>query len=306
MSSPNQGLWSTLAMFIPLLAVPFLAAIGIPQFTPTAASSEDEPPELGQLERVEIGVGESLHHGAGADDLFAPFAEDKARAGAAASQSSPARSEPKWDDPFQQWGRADAPPAREPRPAVSLENSQNELLGEAPGWPGEARSSSANAGRQLRSRDSAADDSISSAPPHEWLSLDDEAQSPFGGGERQPRPAPPEVSGRDDASSPARPFRGSPADDPPFATGSASSEESQPNGVEKPLTWQEARRRLSELGIRDFQLNPGQGEGEFHFACTFTPPESPRVVHRFEAEASEPLAAVEKVIRQIEAWRGRP
>lgn len=305
MSSPNQGLWSTLAMFIPLLAVPFLAAIGIPQFTPTAASSEDAPPELGPLERVEIGVGESLHHGTRADDLFAPFTKDGARTGAAAGQPAPERSEPKWDDPFQQWGTAEAPPAREPRPAVTLDEPRGEPLGDAPGWPGSTRSS-ANAGRQLRDPDSAASASTASAPAHEWLSLDDEARSPFGDRERQDRPAPPAPPDRHSDAPAGRPFTDAPAENPLFETGDADREETRPTIDKKPLTWQAAVRRLGDLGIRDFQLKPGQGEGQFHFACTFTPPESPRIVHRFEAEALEPLAAVEKVIRQIEAWRGRP
>ena len=299
MSSANQGLWSTLAMFIPLLAVPFLAAIGIPQFTPTAASSEDEPPELGQLERVEIGVGESLHHGA--DDLFAPFSESKSRSDGTSGQSTPARTAPSWDDPFQQWGSADA---REPRPAVGLDEPQNDTLGDAPGWPDQTRSL-ANTGRQLRDRESAGPASISGAPAHEWLSLDDEAATPFGGKERQRRPEPADAPSRSELPR-GRAFAGESPGDSPFATGGEDRTEREPTTREKPLTWQEARRRLGELGIRDFQLNPGQGEGQFHFACTLTPAESPRIVHRFEAEASEPLAAVEEVIRQIEGWRGRP
>ena len=59
-------------------------------------------------------------------------------------------------------------------------------------------------------------------------------------------------------------------------------------------------RRLNDLGIHDFHLEPGQRPNEFHFSCSFTPSNNPRITHRFEAEATEPLRAVAKVIEQIE------
>lgn len=69
------------------------------------------------------------------------------------------------------------------------------------------------------------------------------------------------------------------------------------------LTWQTAVQRLNELEIRNFRLEPGQQPQQFAFYCSFTPPDSPRVSYRFEAEAEEPLRAVEKVLQQIETWR---
>jgi hypothetical protein len=69
-----------------------------------------------------------------------------------------------------------------------------------------------------------------------------------------------------------------------------------------PLTWQTAVRRLNELEIRNFRLEPGQQPEQFVFICSYTPQDNPRVSFRFEAEADEPLRAVEKVLAQIDAW----
>lgn len=71
------------------------------------------------------------------------------------------------------------------------------------------------------------------------------------------------------------------------------------------LTWREAVRRLNELGIQEFRLEPGSQLGEFYFACEFTPHRDARVTRRFEAEAKEPLLAVQAVLRQIDEWLTR-
>ncbi len=73
----------------------------------------------------------------------------------------------------------------------------------------------------------------------------------------------------------------------------------------KGLTWREAVRRLNELGIQEFRLEPGSQPGEFYFACEFTPHRNVRVTRRFEAEATEPLLAVQAVLRQIDEWLTR-
>jgi hypothetical protein len=68
------------------------------------------------------------------------------------------------------------------------------------------------------------------------------------------------------------------------------------------LTWTQARRRLAELGIQQFHLEPGEGPDSFLFVCMFAPGDDPRVTRRFEAEAADPLAAVEDVLQQVDAW----
>lgn len=82
----------------------------------------------------------------------------------------------------------------------------------------------------------------------------------------------------------------------------SSAPQTDLNGSQKsPLTWRSAVRRLNELGIRQFRLEPGSRDHEFHFSCFLTSRNNPRVTIRFEAEAGDPLQAVEQVLQQITA-----
>ncbi|MDZ4689648.1 MAG: hypothetical protein SH850_31610 [Planctomycetaceae bacterium] len=69
-----------------------------------------------------------------------------------------------------------------------------------------------------------------------------------------------------------------------------------------PLTWRAAVQRLNQMEIRNFRLEPGRAADQFVFICSYTPRDNPRVSYRFEAEADEPLKAVEKVLAQIDSW----
>ncbi|MDP1795992.1 MAG: hypothetical protein Q8K78_00850, partial [Planctomycetaceae bacterium] len=69
------------------------------------------------------------------------------------------------------------------------------------------------------------------------------------------------------------------------------------------LTWRDAVQKLNALEIRNFRLEPGQQPMQFLFSCSYTPRDNPRVSHWFEAEADEPLRAVERVLEQIDTWR---
>lgn len=71
------------------------------------------------------------------------------------------------------------------------------------------------------------------------------------------------------------------------------------------LTWRRAVQRLNELGIHQFRLEPGRDPGEFYFSCEFSIEQDSRITRRFEAEAPEPLQAVELVLRQIDEWTRR-
>ncbi len=68
------------------------------------------------------------------------------------------------------------------------------------------------------------------------------------------------------------------------------------------ITWIDARRRLTELGIDEFHLEPGADESSFLFVCVLTPGDSPGVTRRFEAQAEDPLMAVEQALGQVENW----
>jgi hypothetical protein len=83
---------------------------------------------------------------------------------------------------------------------------------------------------------------------------------------------------------------------------SSASRRAAPAPPTPTLTWQSAVRKLNDLEIRNFRLEPGQRPDQFVFICSYTPPDNPRVSYRFEAEADEPLRAVEKVLMQIDSW----
>jgi hypothetical protein len=68
------------------------------------------------------------------------------------------------------------------------------------------------------------------------------------------------------------------------------------------ITWRDASRQLQELGITQYHLERGQQHDTFLFVCMFSPGDSPQVTQRFEAEAHEPLAAVQAVLDQINDW----
>lgn len=100
---------------------------------------------------------------------------------------------------------------------------------------------------------------------------------------------------------------GSPTDAPGLDRRSGELTHDQPpraaGGLESgAFTWTEARRRLAELGIHEFHLEPGLERDQYLFVCLFTPGDDARVTHRFEAEAGDPLAAVQDVLSQVDGW----
>ena len=80
--------------------------------------------------------------------------------------------------------------------------------------------------------------------------------------------------------------------------------QSVPAGSSRLISWREASLRLSEIGIEKYHLERGSAEGTFLFVCLFTPGDAPHVTHRFEAEADDPLLAVNQALAQIDSWLG--
>ncbi|WP_437187718.1 hypothetical protein SH668x_001125 [Planctomicrobium sp. SH668] len=90
----------------------------------------------------------------------------------------------------------------------------------------------------------------------------------------------------------------------PFST-SSKIETSRNDSLEAGsplLTWRQASLRLSELGVKNFHLEKGVGEGSFLFVCVFSPGDAPHIVHRFESEAEDPLLAVNQTLQQVDKW----
>lgn len=69
--------------------------------------------------------------------------------------------------------------------------------------------------------------------------------------------------------------------------------------------WRDASRQLQELGITQYHLERGHQQDTFLFVCMFSPGDNPQVTQRFEAEAQDPLAAVQDVLRQVDEWLRR-
>lgn len=67
-------------------------------------------------------------------------------------------------------------------------------------------------------------------------------------------------------------------------------------------TWRQAVDRLNEQGIRTFRLTPGSQPGTFQFSCLVSSVDDPRVSRWFDAEATEPLDAVARVLTKVEEW----
>lgn len=79
------------------------------------------------------------------------------------------------------------------------------------------------------------------------------------------------------------------------------------NGVSSSSSWDQAIAQLASYGIQDYRLQPGHMSQGFHFACysRAASPGSNRTVIRFEAEAADPLQAVQKTLKQVIQWHNR-
>jgi hypothetical protein len=92
---------------------------------------------------------------------------------------------------------------------------------------------------------------------------------------------------------------------PADAAGPSRRPEPFPDAMSEQSGWQAAARRLKELGIRKYHLESQIEDQTFTFQCAFAAPDNPRVVRRFEADADNPLEAVQKVLTEIDDWRNR-
>ena len=268
MRSSIHGTFATLLLLIPVGAIPALAIFGIPQFAPVVVSPLREGHE-GDRERR---VGESAR--APVDGLFQDDADFPAR-----GDDSPGAAGRLGDSvpvPNRNAKRGSAP------------DQMAELPGRLPSWaedppvedlrplpPGRNDSSRKDSGsnrfapRRVRDLERGGGD--------KGLDSNEAADSILPLGYQRQREQPSErvtPAPRDDSNRDA-------------------------------LTWHGALRRLNELEIRNFRLEPSRQANQFVFICSYTPSDSPRVSYRFEAESEEPLKAVEKVLAQIDEWQQR-
>lgn len=292
MRSSIHGTFATLLLLIPVGAIPALAIFGIPQFAPVVASPLHEGHEKDHERRV----GDSAR--APADDLFhdddefpgsgddeptvsgrlgdsVPVPNRNAKRGGSHDPVSEQSSRlPSWADDAALEDRRQSAPSRSPSEFDRFADRSNTS---PPNGSGASRFAPPSSGRQdevamrrsqTNERDSGAIRQI----------VYDGSNSQVPQGYHRQREVPTE--------------RVVP---PP------SHEESGRDA----LTWEGVRRRLNELEIRNFRLEPSRQANQFVFICSYTPSDSPRVSYRFEAESDEPLKAVEKVLAQIDEWQQR-
>lgn len=266
MRSGIHGTFATLLLMVPVLSIPALAIFGIPQFAPVVASPLDEGPGPDR----ERGTGQSARHSNDGmlDDL---------------SEAPAFGSEPTDRDETAPRGRVgDSVPLQRPGQGLAEKrfgSGQNVPRNQPPArrQPDEfdvGKSHQGLGGMPNRYADRGDPGTLDSARPTVRPQPGDANERQ--GGYLRSRDELPETS------------KIRPAIDETEA-----------------LTWQGAVRRLNELEIRNFRLQPGHRDNQFIFICSYTPSDSPRVSYRFEAEADEPLKAVEKVLEQIVEWQQR-
>jgi hypothetical protein len=272
-------------MIAPLAAIPVFAIVGVPQFAPVSASPSDdeEIADLGTSTTAPMStpVATTQTPRASADDLFTRVPESRPAGGTlpgpdAKTGNSPAttgRQQPggRWlppPDSLDQWEIRPGPTGTEPPGGTKN--------------PAKGRSAELNARDQMRQPAQQADAE---------LDVDD----------FNPDLLKPERSKRGTQT------REAPAKQPAGDRSGIGAGQFAPDlqGMSEQSGWQEAARRLKQLGIRKYRLTSQIDQQNFVFACTFTSPNNPQVVRRFEADADNPLEAVQNVLAQIDEWRGR-
>lgn len=273
MRSTIHGTFATLMLLVPVGAIPALAIFGIPQFAPVVASPLHEGDDKDRERRV----GESAR--GPADDLFQdeedfpPRNEEMAAAPGRLGDAVPVPNRNLDRDVLKNEEPAPLNPAPRQPPSWADDLAETEPLPPKRSPKPDQRGNSRSGGLQADSapRPGANDRDRGNKLPPGFGSVEPEDL----GGYRRQRESLPERT-------------------PP-----ARREESERVN----LTWQDAVRRLNDLEIRNFRLEPSRQANQFVFICSYTPSDSPRVSYRFEAESDEPLKAVEKVLAQIDEWQ---
>ena len=287
MRSSIHGTFATLLLLITVGAIPALAIFGIPQFAPVVASPLREGHEKDRERRV----GESAR--APADDLFHDDTDFPSRG----DDAPPARG---------QLGDSVPVPNRNAARNSSREQESSEQPGRLPSWADDPPDDDLRPSSPRR--DGAKPDrfgqNTAGAPRGNSESNRFAPRTPDGNVESAPtRPLPYERSG----SGSGIQRMGGENSNPKVPQGD-QRQRNEPNerAIPSPrdsLSWQGALRRLNELEIRNFRLEPSRQANQFVFICSYTPSDAPRVSYRFEAESEEPLKAVEKVLAQIDEWQ---
>ena len=272
----GSGPLGVLLMIAPLAAIPVFAIVGVPHFAPVVASGADDDDfaELNETGRRPPATSAPLPAPTrSANDLYAPVNEPPRSAGANASTDQERRPSSSTAAAGRSRGSGRWLP-----PSAALDQ-----------W--EVRTDVADTAPPSRKNESADSSSGTIADGFEGLEIptDEEVDD----GQVSAEGFNPDLLRADRASQSKKGARS--AVDAPLELPS----EAEQSG------WKDAARRLKKLGIRKYRLESQIDEQKFVFICTFASPDNPRVVRRFEADADNPLEAVQQVLEQIDEWRNR-
>jgi len=319
---------TTFLMFLPLLAIPVLAIFGIPEFRPVNASAPTEASPDGVVVRDfnpgerrsgdnRTGPADRSAARRSAEDLFAPVEDNRSVSSSPVSHRSPVGR----GDPFMQGDADDGGDTRSNDNGGNRSNESNDTNdgrdsglqrrpvrghgisrhnpGKLQGWQLDRSRIPARQRANRASRNAGRDNSTSAgtsdeAPARRRVAPFPEQTGPQQQDSRHPAQQLDEFV-RQRMQREQREFS--------RAAGNTSAQVRANNTAEERLTWTSAMRRLKQLGITDFLLQPGSGDGAFHFSCTYSRPDNPNITHRFEAEDTDPLQAVAEVLRQIDDRR---
>lgn len=340
MHSKAQGLMASLLMFIPLLAVPFVASFGVPWL---AAKAKDEGlpvPDVSGPSLLKSGVGHSQTGKHSAEDLFAPLSTQAAVDLRLASQTSPATVQNPhlrnaslvithndgWVDPFENLKTSplqketvaseppEPTPPEDPLGGWGLKDEATAFPADDAPKPREFFESETQAPSKFSNpfQEFEANASVPMKTSETQVAVSDHAfEDPIA----KPRvntnpndfdPSRPLFAQSDGAPSPKAPKPdGTMAPDALPAKVSANTGNTVQESPTGPLTWEAARVRLQELGVKKYYVQQNANGQIYHFRCAYAPPDNPRVIRLFEAEAAEPLEAVRKVLVQLEGWKDR-
>lgn len=278
---------ATLILSIPLAAIGLMAVFGIPQLVPANSGPTNA------RDTVIRGMQDAFQWGDQPDENRAPGFDDEApRFGSESSDSYPP-AQPVVGHPNETGRRSSQQhPFHQDHQNQYASNSQASP-GNAPGgrfqWD-ESNDSAQNASRRN-----------GQAPQH-WseipgMTSEAATRPPMGDRNTATRSA----ALNDSPQAGQRPAFGVQHESGAM---SATMERGTPSSLQNGsiLTWRQASAKLNDLGVKNYHLERGVTEGTFLFVCMFSPGDSPQVVHRFEAEADDPLIAVNQVLQQIDRW----
>jgi len=325
MHKNGQGLAATLFMFAPLLAVPFIAVWSAPWLAANAKLGADGSQEVEDAELADWdpGVGNSQTRRHSSDDLFSPVTTEAVvdleqddelvsfPARPPAAQNPHLRNaslvvahNEGWVDPF------DEIPARSshsPRSARQFANANGAapmqpMENEAPrAFPEEAPAPHVFEEPVAPAIPPASVNPFEAEPPEVAVDAEAFAAPP------SRDVADPRVSSNDSARTlfePPMPEESRPVAMAPKSVPQPEAAKTPTKTAKSEMTFDLARDRLKQFGITHFYLEPNAENDTYHFRCLYRDQSQSRVNRLFEAEAKDPLAAVEEVLEQIEEFAG--